>query len=83
MSLTLTRPFTISTYDPPSTPIALQARHARETGIQTAQRLGGIIQPASKKNSGHDATDVLNDLRATVKTPPVNKKSERSKQRHF
>jgi hypothetical protein len=72
MSLTITHPFTISTYDPPSTPIALAVQ-------QTAagQSQGGdhpFIRSSDNASSG--SNNVWGNLKRTEATPPVRSKSE-------
>jgi len=81
MSLTIfTRPFTLSTYDPPSTPIALAAQDTGQTPThwtanEQGHRLGGEAPKTRASIVG--ASEVWGRLKNTQATPPVKNKSER------
>ena len=71
MSLTQSRQFTISTYDPPSTPIALKAHQAAP--VRGKQRKPGSGAPSRKSVPGDK--DYFENLKNSGnKTPEVNKK---------
>ena len=73
MSLTVSRLFTISTYDPPSTPIALTAQQSGKK--QAEKTLPPEGELSSKKSSPAGSGDVWGNLRRTEATPPVRSKS--------
>lgn len=66
MSLTwsLSRPFTISTYDPPSTSVLI--------GQSSGQRLGG--EPDSKNKSGHEGEQDEAAVDSVTRTPSARAK---------
>jgi len=74
MSLTITRPFTISTYDPPSTPIAIAAQQSGQNPSRGGTR--GELGPSIRKSTPSDTDNVWGNLRRTEATPPVRNKSE-------
>jgi hypothetical protein len=81
MSLTrFSRPFTISTYDPPSTPIALAAQDTGQIATVLAvneqgYRLGGDTAAPRTRASIVGASEVWGRLRNTQATPPAKNKS--------
>ena len=82
MSLTIfSRPFTISTYDPPSTPIALAAQDTGQTGTkrtvnEQGYRPGAGGEAPRTRTFTKGASEVWGRLKNTQATPPVKKKSE-------
>jgi hypothetical protein len=72
MSLIQSQPLTISTYDPPSTPIALKAQDNQQSH-ESGRRLGNAV---SGRKSELIENEYLENLKNTTQTPPVSKKGE-------